>query len=356
VRNRTLQLVLVGLALAGGICGSVVFLAQSVAETKAAPPAGTPTGRVTYAGVNASGAEFAPQAIPGLINKNYIYPKPGAISHYAALGANAVRLPVRWERVQAALMGPLDTAEISRIDASVTEANAKGVLLILDIHNYARYRNRLVDEDVSAGLADLWAKLAGRYRDKRVAFGIMNEPHDISAADWRRAADRTVGAIRATGAGNLVLVPGTLWTGAHSWQRNGTQSNAAAFTSFTDKNFAFDLHQYLDRNSSGSTFDCGSDPQVGVRRLQGVTQWLRERKVRGFLGEFAAGKSDACQQALAAMLQYMDQNSDVWLGWTYWTAGPWWPESYEFGIEPRDGGWPVRARAIRDAFAARQGK
>jgi endoglucanase len=29
-------------------------------------------------------------------------------------------------------------------------------------------------------------------------------------------------------------------------------------------------------------------------------------------------------------------NTDVWLGWTYHTAGPWWGD-YPFSIQPEDG-------------------
>lgn len=33
------------------------------------------------------------------------------------------------------------------------------------------------------------------------------------------------------------------------------------------------------------------------------------------------------------MLGYIEANSDVWLGWTWWAAGPWWHE-YLFTLEP----------------------
>ena len=36
------------------------------------------------------------------------------------------------------------------------------------------------------------------------------------------------------------------------------------------------------------------------------------------------------------MLSYLDQNSGVWLGWTYWAAGPRWGE-YLFTLEPSGG-------------------
>lgn len=356
MRHSALKLILAVTALTGVLGAGFVILARSSVDLAHGSANPVPGGAVAYAGVNASGAEFAPQAIPGVAGKNYVYPKPGAIARYARLGVNVVRLPVRWERIQERLFGPLVAPEMARIDAAVAEAETSKVLLVLDLHNYARYRNRLIDPDLGAGLADVWTRLAKHYAGRKVAFGLMNEPHGIAAADWRREAQRSAAAIRAAGADNLILVPGTSWTGAHSWQKGGAKSNAAAFADFDDRNFAFELHQYLDGNSSGTSFQCAPDSELGVRRLAAVTQWLRDRGARGFLGEFAAGNSPACQAALAAMLRYMDENSDVWLGWTYWTAGPWWPESYEFGVEPRGDGWPARATALRTAFADRLGK
>jgi endoglucanase len=33
----------------------------------------------------------------------------------------------------------------------------------------------------------------------------------------------------------------------------------------------------------------------------------------------------------------MQANSDVWVGWTYWAAGPWLSPDYLFNIEPKAG-------------------
>jgi endoglucanase len=33
----------------------------------------------------------------------------------------------------------------------------------------------------------------------------------------------------------------------------------------------------------------------------------------------------------------MNQNSDVWLGWTYWAAGDWWPPEEPLNVQPRNG-------------------
>lgn len=308
--------------------------------------------RVALPGLNASGAEFKPGAVPGLIGKTHVYPTNAALIRYAALGVRNVRLPVRWERIQPELNGALSPTELAEIDRVIDAGGAAKLTIILDVHNYARYRGRLVTEPaVAAGLVNLWTRLAQRYATKRVAFGIMNEPFGLSARDWRGVVDRVAVAIRTAGAGNLLLVPGVRWTGAHSWGAGGADSSASAFAGFQDRNFAYEMHQYLDRDSSGTKFDCPGGDDVGVRRLAAATAWLRRERARGFLGEFGAGRSPACQTALGRMIGHMDANADVWMGWSYWTAGAWWPARYEFSVEPRTGDWPVEAVALRRWFA-----
>ena len=57
---------------------------------------------------------------------------------------------------------------------------------------------------------------------------------------------------------------------------------------------------------------------------------------RAFLGEF--GWDQNPRNTLAAqegddLLTHMDQNRDVWLGYSYWAGGPWWGD-YMYSIEP----------------------
>lgn len=100
-------------------------------------------------------------------------------------------------------------------------------------------------------------------------------------------------------------------------------------------NFAYEVHQYFDNNSSGTSETCVS-PTVGADRLKTFTSWLRNNNQRGFLGEFGISANETCMQALDNMLAYMHANADVWMGWTYWAAGPWWG-NYMFSVEPANG-------------------
>jgi endoglucanase len=292
-------------------------------------------------GVNVAGAEFNSKTLPGVAGKDYFYPKPETLAHFASEGMNVVRVPFRWERIQPQLNGELDVAEYRRLADTVHQATTKKLYVMLDVHNYAAYGNAPIgspDVPVTA-FADLWKRLAGKFKkETQVGFGLMNEPKGLPTETWLAAANAAIAQIRAAGAKNIVFVPGNGWTGAHSWfgKSYGTP-NAAVMLGINDPvdNYVYELHQYLDSNYSGTHPECKSE-QVGVTALTAVTDWLRQHHKRGFLGEFGAGNNPTCMAALDAMLAHIDKNRDVWLGWTYWAAGAW-PARYFTSVQPVNG-------------------
>ena len=300
---------------------------------------------VQYTGVNLAGAEFGEGSLPGTYNSNYTYPTQTEVDYFKGKGMNIARLCFRWERLQQTTNAALNSSELNRLNTFVSATTAKGVSVILDPHNYARYYGTIIGSNsvpISA-FSNFWWRVADIYRtNNRVIFGLMNEPNTMATEAWRDAANAAIVAIRATGATNLILVPGNAWTGAHSWSQNwyGTP-NATVMLTITDSgnNFAFDVHQYLDSDSSG-TSDTIVDATIGATRLAGFTQWLKNNNRRGFLGEFAVANSTIGagigDEAISNMLAHVQSNSDVWLGWTWWAAGPWWGE-YMFTLEPTGG-------------------
>ena len=291
-----------------------------------------------FYGVNLPSATFSKKHRPGKYGKDYVYPTRAVADPFRAMGMNTIRLGFLWERLQHEPMGPLDPDELQHLDAAV-DALSGFQTIIIDLHNYGNFKgSKLDDPSQGAILADLWTKLARHYgSNPRIAFGIMNEPHGIDAAVWRKISEQALSAIRATGARNLVLVPGTKWTGGHSWNAGGDSSNAAAMSGFHDSagNFMFEIHQYLDDDSSGTKPDCAG-PTVGRQRLAKVTKWLRQHRARAVLAEFGAPPTPVCLQALDDLLNFLDENGDVWAGWTYWAGGARW-HNYPMSIQPENG-------------------
>lgn len=292
-------------------------------------------------GVNIAGAEFAGRKIPGVPGRDYFYPSKATIDYFAAKRMNAIRVPFLWERLQPQLSANLNPAESRRLDDVVRYANGKGLYVILDVHNYASYRQEIIGSanvPVDA-LAGLWGRIATKYKgNSKVGFGLMNEPKGLATETWLAAANAAIAQIRREGADNLVFVPGNGWTGAHSWLSRGYGTpNADIMLGVVDPadNFIYEVHQYLDSNYSGTHKECRNET-VGTNALKAFTDWLRQHNKRGFLGEFGAGSGSTCLVALDNMLKFIDDNNDVWSGWTYWAAGAW-PPSYFTSVQPDNG-------------------
>jgi endoglucanase len=310
----------------------MILLAVSLAAGARGEPA-------FYAGVNLAGAEFGENSLPGTYNANYTYPYQTEVDYFRSKGMNIVRLCFRWERLQTATNAALNSSELGRLNTFVSTTTAKGLYVILDPHNYARYYNTNLIGSAGAPISafsNFWWRVADIYRtNDHVIFGLVNEPNTMATEDWRDAAQAAIDAIRMAGATNLILVPGNAWTGAHSWLQNwyGTP-NGTVMINLTDpaNHFAYEVHQYLDSDSSGTSDTCIS-PTIGVERLANFTTWCRANGVRGFLGEFAGSTDSGCLVAVSNMLNYVQANTDVWMGWTWWAGGPWWGE-YMFTLEP----------------------
>jgi endoglucanase len=305
-------------------------------------------------GVSLAGAEFG-QLVPGQHGRDYIYPDLIDYKFCAAQGFNAVRLPFKWDRLQPDLGKPFDAEEWAHIAAAIAIAGKLGLSLILDPHNYARRRIRdndytkdhMIGSDavpVSA-FTDFWKDLAHRTKHQsHVIFGMMNEPADIDAKDWLPIANATLAAIRETGATNLVLVPGVAYTGAHSWYKAGN----TALDGIRDpaNTLAIEVHQYLDGNSSGTTGHAVSET-IGAERLQAFQNWAREKKFKAFLGEFGSGPEPTNLKALENIVREVESNRDVWIGWTAWAAGPWWPDNEPMRLSPgKDGKIPPQTKLL----------
>jgi endoglucanase len=292
-----------------------------------------------YRGVNLAGGEFngGKAGGAGIYGKHYIYPSPREMLAFHDMSATVFRLPIRWERIQYELGGPLVDAEMARIDTVIKFATDREISIIIDVHNYGKYKRQSIGTgNVSAkAFAQLWRLLANRYRgNSLVIFGLMNEPFDIRAETWVEIAQNATDAIRGTGAENLILVPGTAWSGAHSWRKSVIGlPNAVAMEKFKDpqNNFAFEFHQYFDWDSSGTVPVCVK-PAEAQKRIAVASKWLEEVGGRGFLAEFALSGRAECLELLADTLVHL-QNHKQWIGWTFWASSSWFGD-YPFNVFP----------------------
>ena len=312
----------------------------------------TPAAQVMR-GVNLAGMEFTPAALPGVGGQQYAIGQEAQVPYWVAKGMKGFRIPFLWERAQNTPMGALDPTFMGYLDNVVNAVHNAGGYPIIDMHNYMRlyvggtqYIIGETSQATAAMFGDVWAKLATRYKAlPRVVFNLMNEPHDVTLSTLPGTFNTAIAAIRATGATQLILVAGSFYTTGVTWISSG---NAAAMVNITDsgKNFAFDIHQYLDSDSSGSSDVCvvGS----GASRLADFTNWARSHGFRGFLGEFNFGNNSQCNTEASALLGYMASNSDVWMGWSYFAAGLGWSATDSRTIQPNQLSPPYAATNAYD--------
>lgn len=278
-------------------------------------------------GVNLSGAEFNSTKLPGTVYKDYTYPTDAELTYIAGQGANVIRFPFRWERVQRTPFGALDADELKRMKATVTKANTLGLCVILDAHNYAKYGAKVLKDDTTlqSSLVDFWVRMSSEFNNPTgVAFDLMNEPNNMPLADWAVLAKRLLAELRKVGNTNLIFIAGGKYSGVHDWfsLQNGV-SNATAFADLRDplNRSIIEVHQYPDNDYSGTGTSC-RPPDEFNDKFTKLADWATSNRQQLFLGEFGMPPNADCLKTLDRFLS-LAANSP-WKGWTYWAAGGWW--------------------------------
>ncbi len=308
-------------------------------------------------GVNEASGEFG----VGAPFFKYAYPGKDRIDWAAEQGFGIIRVPFLFQNIQATSGAPLNEGAMRQLDPVLIECAARRMICLLDLHNYGSYYQ---DSTVAgqglpgainvsnARLAELWAQIAKRYANNpSVWFGLMNEPHQQTALMWVKTANAIAAAIRATGATNKIVFQGTAWDGAWSWTTSG---NAVQMLKAYDpgSNFAFEAHQYLDADGSGTSANCVAG---SAARLAPFTAWLQKHGLQGIIGEIGWGANPSCTSEATTLLDgwraaTTATSAGGYIGLTYWANGPWWPDSYMYLAEPRPfpaGTEPVQLQTLK---------
>ena len=341
-------------------------------------------------GVNLAGAEFAAgrpgfsNANPGTHGRDYLWHGSGYVAALAACGVRLLRVPMRWERMQPEPGGPLEPRELDRLRTLVAACGDRGVGVIPDVHNYARYRlhrggNALTDPvrefviderdghrtPVSRGhFADLWRRLAAELAGHPavVGYGLMNEPHDLDPralghSHWPTIAQAAVDAVRRVDPHTPVLVAGDGWSNARRWH---TVNPPVPWVDDPAGRVIYEAHCYLDADGTGTyarpfAEENAADPHLpsrAARRSRPFLAWCAKHRVPGFLGEFGVPTGDAgwaaVQRPLLAALR------TAGLPGCAWAAGAWWgdyPLSLHPGRPAADAALAAVAAPVHDAAA-----
>ena len=100
-------------------------------------------------------------------------------------------------------------------------------------------------------------------------------------------------------------------------------------------NLVFDVHKYLDSDNSGTHTTCTTNNADAFTTLG---NWLRQNKRQAILTETGGGATDSsCLKAVCEQLDVLNNYSDVYLGWTGWSAGMF-SNTYELTEVPTQNG------------------
>lgn len=256
---------------------------------------------------------------------------------------NIFRLPVAWQYlVNNNLGGNLDSNAIQTYDQLVQGCLATGAYCILDLHNYARWNGAVVGQGgpTDAQLASVWSQLANKYKStSRIMFGVMNEPHDLTITTWANSVQAAVTAIRSAGAtSQYILLPGTDFTSAGAFISNGSADalNKVKNLDGSTTNLIFDVHKYSDSDNSGTHTECVTDNISNA--FQPLSYWLRCHGRQAINTEFGGGNTASCISYISKQLAFLNQNSDVYLGFVGWSAGAFSAATYELSEVPTKSG------------------
>lgn len=254
---------------------------------------------------------------------------------------NAFRLPFGWQWLTAnTLGGTLNSANLAKLNSLVTACLNTGALCILDLHNYARWNGGIVGQGgpTNAQLTSLWTQLATKYKGQsRVAFAVMNEPHDIpNITTWAATVQAVVTAIRTAGAtSQMILMPGNVWSSADNLVSSGSFAALQTVKNLdsTTTNLIFDVHKYLDSDNSGTHAECVTNNIDGA--FSPLATALRNAGRKAFLTETGGGNVQSCVTYMCQQLTYLNSNSDVYLGYIGWSAGAFQPSwDYVLSLVP----------------------
>ncbi len=319
------------------------------------PPTGTFTPR-NFKGVNIAGAENTYPASSGgcspSCSYNYIYPQLESLDYWSSKNMGLIRMPLQERRIQPASYGPLDPVgrtdepavaggaalcavypalpcqtNLLSIKKVLDRAFADGLYVVLDPHNYGYLTdtntgvNRLIgsDAEATAQFVDWWIRVATVFENyPNVIFGLMNEPNAQTAAQWKTGAVAAINGIAQVTTSRWVFVPGTSYTGAHSWVSSGNGAAWAGYVPPAGMNIAFEMHEYLDSDFSGTHAACAG---FGSSPMTAATSWANTNGFKVWIGEFGWSQDPTCPPDATALMSYMTTNEPTYLGWAYWLGG-----------------------------------
>ncbi len=287
-------------------------------------------------GINLAGAEYGSSKLAAISGEDYFFPTELQLAYYRDRGFNSIRLPLAWEHLQSSLYGPINEQYASEIRQTLISAQKFKLKVVLDLHNYDKYRGSLVgtEQVPYKAFEFLWAKIANNFKGypALLAYGLMNEPHHTGKT-WHVAAQYGVDGIRSQDMNHQIYIGGDEWSGTSSWDKN----NPRPFVKDLSNQVVYEGHIYLDDDYSGKYSSSVGSVDMMQRiddRLTPFLNWLNFYKQKGVIGEW--GMPANSQDWLPTIKIFVNMLERKCLDSFVWAGGKWSP-SYILSLEPSEG-------------------
>jgi len=285
------------------------------------------------------------------------YTTPEDFRLVRSLGFDHVRLSINPEPLMlGGRADALDPDAIARLDKTVAEITATGLVVVLDIHPDMPFVEALgKGDDPVIRLVKFWTAFATHFAatdPKQVYFEILNEPHMEDSFRWAGIQSRVVPAIRAVAPMHTIIATGNHWGGVdgllelepvrdsnviysfHDYDPMTFTHQGATWSSdylktlrgvpypSTPQNVAPLAAQQQDDRASEELTKYGAerwDAERVAKEIATVADWGARHGVPVWCGEFGVYKAYAQPAARAAWLRDMRVALEAHqIGWAMW--------------------------------------
>jgi len=134
--------------------------------------------------------------------------------------------------------GALRPEAIARLDETVKQITATGLVVVLDIHPEPDWVKTSESEAGTGDFFTFWKSFAAHYAGtdpEKVYFEVMNEPNGVDLYRWAGEEAKAIAVIRAQAPRHTIIAGGGNWNGI-----NGL----TALEPFRDNNIVYNFHDY----------------------------------------------------------------------------------------------------------------
>jgi len=133
---------------------------------------------------------------------------------------------------------PLRPEAIARLDRTVQQLTAAGLVVVLDIHPEEPWKRASFTDEGTPRLLAFWRAFSAHFAatdPQKVYFEVLNEPENISSQRWASLQDWVVTVIRKQAPHHTIIVTGADWGGI---------DGLLALSPLSDPDLIYSFHDY----------------------------------------------------------------------------------------------------------------